>query len=99
MSMTKEEARDAVRHPGKFEGEAAYVPYYWDRSLDGGSDEDLGSLQGFRLDEADYDVWPELEGRDWLWLQESGDGFVYESSCSSAPGFSAMLDEVMDSLF
>ena len=38
--MTREECLEAVRHPGKFEREQPYVPFYWQVYLDGGADRD-----------------------------------------------------------
>ena len=48
MTVTLEmrrEAREAVAHPGKFEGEAAIVPLLWELCLDGCSDEQGGDVE------------------------------------------------------
>ena len=37
--LTAEEYRENVRHPGKFEGCSAYVPYFWDLLMDGDGEE------------------------------------------------------------
>lgn len=72
----KWEAR--VRGPGKFEGEAPYVPYFYDAFLDGGADSDNGDVLGFRVSAADRAVFPELRGRQWVRIRERSDGFVVE---------------------
>lgn len=97
--IDREYYESLVNRPGKFEGEAPYVPYYWEKGLEGGADEDAGNIQGFGLTMDDARDWPELEGRHWLWLRESDDGFVSELDSDFPATFDALLDEVMDSLF
>jgi hypothetical protein len=71
-----------IRSPGKFEGEAIYVPYLWNLSLEGGADNEREFSGGywceFKLTPTDTSDWPELEGRDIVRLVENHDGFVYE---------------------
>lgn len=40
----RREARDAVRHMGKFEGESPLTPILWQMYLDGATDEDCGHI-------------------------------------------------------
>jgi len=67
-----------IRSPGKFEGEAIYVPYFWDAFLNGGADRDNGSVLGFDLTPEDKLEFPELIGRRTVKLMERSDGFVVE---------------------
>jgi len=30
-----------IRSPGEFQGQALYLPHFWDRFMDGGADEDV----------------------------------------------------------
>ena len=30
-----------IRSPGEFQGQAIYMPHFWDRVMDGGADEDV----------------------------------------------------------
>jgi|SRR5208282_680668 len=74
----REKYKAMTRHPGKFEGEAAYVPYFYEQFLDG-----LGEQRGdgtlFHVTAQDRDVFPELKGRRTIRIRESDDGFVYGS--------------------
>lgn len=75
---TRKQCTEAVSHPGKFEGEAVYVPYYWDIYLDGGADRDDGDVLGFDVSPDERVMFPELKGRRTVKLIESNDGFVIE---------------------
>lgn len=70
--------RERVAHPGKFEGCAAYVPYYWDVFMDGGADRDNGRVLGFDVTAEDKALFPELKRRRTVRLTETSDGFVCE---------------------
>jgi hypothetical protein len=70
-----------AKHPGKFEGEAAHVPYYWDLYLDGMYEEDDGEVVTFEVVQDDLKIFPELKSRAKVCLSESSDGFVQEVSC------------------
>jgi hypothetical protein len=67
-----------VKRPGKFEGEQAYVPYFWDCYLDGGADGDDGKVLTFDVTDADRLLFPELSRRKRVRLVERDDGFVVE---------------------
>jgi hypothetical protein len=71
-------SREACRHPGKFQGCAPYVAFYWDAYLDGGADRDDGDTLGFNVTAADRVLFPELRGRRAVRLRETSDGFVVE---------------------
>lgn len=75
---------DTIRRPGKFEGEMYYVPYFWDRVMEGGSGdtlyepdaEDASPYEVFEIEAEDRKLFPELKDVYSLWLYERGDGFV-----------------------
>lgn len=75
------DSRGIITSPGKFEGEAVYVPHFWDVTMDG-SCETLGWPYGAEtylvdIDDSDRAAWPELP-TDCVALhfQESESGFV-----------------------
>jgi hypothetical protein len=67
-----------IQNPGKFEGEQAYVPYFWDCYLDGGASTDDGEVLGFRVEGQDIERFPELAKVEWIFLMEDDQGFVSE---------------------
>ncbi len=67
-----------IRSPGKFEGEARYVPYFWDAYLNGCADRDDGAVLGFDVSKEDKVRFPELKRRRTVKLIERDDGFVVE---------------------
>ncbi len=67
-----------VADPGKFEGEAIYVPYYWDVYVNGGADRDDGRVLGFDIVAEDKALFPELKRRRTVKLIEDEQGFVRE---------------------
>lgn len=69
---------EQVRHPGKFEGENPWVPYFWEQYLDGGADDDDGRVLTFRVSADDVRLFPELARRKRVRLMERDDGFVVE---------------------
>jgi len=76
--MTRKECVEAINHPGKFEGEAIYVPYFWEAFLNGFADRDDGTVLGFDVSAEDHDMFPELKGRHTVKLIETDHGFVSE---------------------
>lgn len=83
--MTRQEIEAAyhvengyIRSPGQFEGEAVYVPYYWDLYLDGFVDRDNGHTLGFDVSADDKREFPELKKRRTVKLCQRDDGFVCE---------------------
>jgi hypothetical protein len=76
--MTRKDWADMTRHPGKFEGQPAYVPYYWDVYLNGFADNDTGDVLVFRVDEGDKQLFPELKRRRSVKLRQTEQGFVEE---------------------
>jgi hypothetical protein len=67
-----------ITSPGKFEGEALYVPYFWERFLNGdGDSEDNGTLVLSILPK-DREQFPELGRRRFVRLIEDTDGCVCE---------------------
>jgi hypothetical protein len=76
--MTRQECEEAVARPGKFEGEAVYVPYFWEAFLNGMADRDDGRVLGFDVTAEDKVLFPELKGRRTVRLIETEQGFVCE---------------------
>lgn len=67
-----------ITNPGKFEGEAVYVPHFWDAFLNGEADRDDGTIVGFNVTKEDKAMFPELKGRRTVRIYERDDGFVCE---------------------
>ncbi|MHA2216931.1 MAG: hypothetical protein ACXACY_13385 [Candidatus Hodarchaeales archaeon] len=70
-----------IKTSGKFEGCPTFVPYFWDRMLEGfASDEkyiDDVLVSTFRIIPDDRKLFPELKGFRYINLWEDGNGFVY----------------------
>jgi hypothetical protein len=66
-----------IRSPGKFEGEAVYVPYLWEIYLNGGATEDDGETITIEIDADDRLKFPELEQVVRAYLEQDSTGFVY----------------------
>jgi len=77
---------EQVRGPGKFGGEQPYVPYFYDRSLDGGADEEASYPEGggwvgiMEVQAEDRRMFPELRGKKKVAFYERSDGIVEEVS-------------------
>ncbi len=77
-----------IRSPGKFEGEPLWVPVFWERALEDGSDEDLEDdgdaefqpVSVFVIENADLLEFPELEGIREVRVWEDDQGFVHSDS-------------------
>ena len=74
-----DESREACMHPGKFEGCAPYVSYFWSLYLEGCADRDDGKVLGFDITNEDKALFPELKGRRTVRLYETDAGFVVEA--------------------
>lgn len=83
----RREAREAVAHPGKFEGEPAIVPLLWGVVLDGGADEEC--------DDSDGSTYC-LIGR-WVLLGDS-QGFVHGKRHDSADAARVRFDRIAASI-
>ena len=74
---------DIIRHPGKFEGEPTYAPYFWDAVLDGGGDEEVIADDGqtpvsfFNVLPEDREKFPSLANVTRVEIWEDQDGFVH----------------------
>jgi hypothetical protein len=75
---TKAFYQDIVSRPGKFEGEKAYVPFYWNEFLAGGADDDDGKILTFNVQSGDINIFPELKDIKQVKIYEREDGFVCE---------------------
>jgi hypothetical protein len=69
---------DCIASPGRFEGEALYVVYFWDAYLNGCVDDDDGEVLTFNVAPEDIAEFPELAGRATVRLMETDAGFVCE---------------------
>lgn len=78
MPKTRDEYLEDVKGPGKFQGQPAYVPYFWDVFLDGGADRDNGKILGFDVNADDKTLFPELKKRRTVNIVEDENGFVFE---------------------
>jgi hypothetical protein len=67
-----------IRNPGQFQGEAVYVPYFWDAYLNGMADRDNGRVLGFDITADDKEQFPELRRRRTVRLVQDDNGFVCE---------------------
>jgi hypothetical protein len=67
-----------ITSPGQFEGEAIYVPHFWDIFLNGFADRDDGNTLGFDVTQEDKQEFPELKRRRTVKLYQRDDGFVCE---------------------
>lgn len=84
VAMRAHQALDAydlrdgvIRSPGKFEGERAYVPYFWSVYLDGGADDD-GCVVSVLVEPEDRRLFPDLAPRRCVRLVETDRGRVSE---------------------
>ena len=71
--LTEYEVQDGmIRTPGRFGGQALYVPYFWKKYLDGNAHEvDKDSVQ-FSVEEIDRIQFPELGARSTVRLRHDG---------------------------
>ena len=76
--LTPSECKELVSRPGKFEGEARYIPYFHEVVMEGFADEDDGETAVIYLTRDDYMLFPELRGQRAIRLWYRTDGFVQE---------------------
>jgi hypothetical protein len=68
-----------IHSPGKFEGEMLYVPYFWEKAMEGFADRDDGKVYQFDIQPVERKMFPELgTKRRTVKLIEREDGFVCE---------------------
>lgn len=67
-----------ITSPGKFEGEASYLPYMWERSVEDGCVADEFDVYTVEVDAEDVERFPMLERVDDVSMYEDEQGFVYE---------------------
>ena len=77
--MTRKEYEQVIKHPGKFEGQPVYVPYFWEVYLDGRADHDDDTVLSFNVIAEDKAIFPELKRRKTVRLMEDSQGFVIEA--------------------
>lgn len=76
--LTIADCETMVRGPGKFEGEARYVPYFWELVLDGSGKELGRGVVRVQVTPSDRELFPELRNRRSVRLVETDNGFVCE---------------------
>lgn len=69
---------EIITDPGRFEGEARYVPHYWKLYLEGAADRDDRKVLGFDISPEDKTLFPELKKRRTVKLCQWDDGFICE---------------------
>ena len=78
VSKTYQDYKEIVSHPGKFEGEKPYVPFYWEIGLNGSYYWEEEGEWCFEVEKEDMEIFPELKGMDFVNLVEMDSGFVVE---------------------
>lgn len=94
--------RGVIRSPGKFEAEPLYVPFLWQKSLDGGADEEVYDgetpVQVFNIDDADRKLFADLdanlEGVAVVTLMETEQGFVNAETYDTAEAWQKVAAEL-----
>ena len=66
-----------IQSPGKFEAEMLYVPYFWDKALNGLAEEDENGDFIFDVGDEDRKEFPELKDVVSISLWSDENGFVY----------------------
>lgn len=85
--MDTSEYEDMVKHPGKFEGEPRYSPYYYDQAGQSGQDDsfiDSDDVEHFLFFVTDDDraIFPELSEVQAIHGYESDTGFWNTEECT-----------------
>lgn len=78
IEATRQMWTEAVKGPGKFEGERPYVAYYWEMYLNGCADGDDDEILSFNVTPEDTAIFPELKDRNVIKIVETDQGFVCE---------------------
>lgn len=74
------DVKEGVIHsPGRFEGQALYVPYFWNAYLCGNAHEVGADLIQFTVLSSDRTQFPELGSRVVVQLRQRSDGRVVEA--------------------
>lgn len=83
-----------IRSPGKYEGEPVYVPFFWEKALDGwADDQDKDGGVIFIVMPEERRAWPELGSKRVIGLREDDQGFVREFDVS--PGRECLVLELL----
>lgn len=77
-TYNRDEFVEEVSQPGKFEGCAPHVPYFWQLFLEGMAGEDEGDTVVFTVEPEDKELFPELQLGERVVLEEDNVGFVSE---------------------
>jgi hypothetical protein len=79
----------SIINPGKFERECAYVPYFWNLSLNGvgetiTQDHSLDTMWLMSVSDAEREEFLELQDVDYVLLWETNNGFVLSEEFTEA---------------
>ena len=66
-----------VQHPGKFESEPLYAPYFYNLETTGSGDPLYGDWRVHKLETIDHYIFPELDGITIVKTLEDHNGFFY----------------------
>lgn len=78
IAAIRQQGEEDVTRCGKFEGQAIYVPYLWEQSLDSGEHPDAHGVVSIEVLPEDKLIFPELRRRKRIRLIETDQGFVEE---------------------
>ncbi|MDE2101395.1 MAG: hypothetical protein KGL39_29375 [Patescibacteria group bacterium] len=67
-----------IKSPGKFEGEARYLPRLWHESMESGDWPNNRGIISIEVDDTDKALFPELARRKRVRMYEDEMGFVSE---------------------
>ena len=85
-----------ISSPGKFEGEAPWVPYFYGEAMDGGAEEERemhGTLVSlFTVEPEEANMFSELNQGDQVAVWEDDNGFAYGTIISQLDGMSQDTD-------
>jgi len=71
---------ELTKQPGKFEGEARYVPYFYDLMLEGTGEQLDDEVISIKITPEDIKIFPELQDYKEVLLTVDNNGFVYGSA-------------------
>ena len=68
---------------GKYAGEKLYVPYFWSKYDDGESGIVYNGVVEFETTRREREIFPELDDKEIVYLQENADGSIEEVDSDS----------------
>jgi hypothetical protein len=76
---TKKFYEELVKHPGKFEDEPVYTPYFYDVIMNGDGNYITKNIIQIPINEDDIKIFPELQGKKYIFISWDDNGFIYHS--------------------